>query len=229
MNRGPYTTLRVHPPRGHLDRLLIREDHLAVGNVPRGREQPRVIPWRGITKIAIPGLLVAPAQRYLTHALYDALCALGMLLTFRTTGEEDTMADVIELARQYDEAFNTQDAETRMSIESSDIEVIMPGGMTLRGHEQVMQVVRAFWGALPDGKIVPENQFAAGETVVAEGTLSGTHDGTFRTPGGDIPASGNNVALRYATVKRFQDAKLVSEHLYFDQLEFLQQIGAMPS
>ena len=99
--------------------------------------------------------------------------------------------------------------------------------MTLRGHEQVMQVVRAFWEALPDGKITSDERLAAGDVVVAEGTLAGTHSGAFRTPQGEIPRTGNPVSLRYASVKRFKDDRLVSEHLYFDQLEFMQQLGAM--
>ena len=65
------------------------------------------------------------------------------------------------------------------------------------------------------------------EIVFAEGTLTGTHTGAFRTPQGEIPASVNTVQLRYAAVKRFRGGKLVSEHLYFDQLEFLQQLGVM--
>jgi steroid delta-isomerase-like uncharacterized protein len=137
------------------------------------------------------------------------------------------MADVIELARRHDDAFNAHDADGRMAIEAPDIEVVMPGGMTLRGHEQVMQVVSAFWEALPDGRITADEQFAAGDVVVAEGTLSGTHNGSFKTPQGEIPPTGNSVTLRYATVKRFRDDRLVSEHLYFDQLEFLQQLGAL--
>ena len=89
------------------------------------------------------------------------------------------MADVIELARRHDDAFNSQDADERAAIEAPDMEVVMPGGMTLRGHEQVMQVVRAFWEALPDGKITSDDQLADGDVVVAEGTLAGTHSGTF--------------------------------------------------
>lgn len=139
------------------------------------------------------------------------------------------MSDVTAAAEKHDDAFNAQDAEARLRIESPDIEVVMPGGMVLHGPEQTLQVVRAFWEALPDGKIVADNRFAAGDTVVAEGTLRGTHSGTFHSPAGDVPPSGSTVALRFATVKRFRDDKLVSEHLYFDQLEFLQQIGAMPS
>jgi steroid delta-isomerase-like uncharacterized protein len=137
------------------------------------------------------------------------------------------MATVIELARRHDDAFNSQDADARMAIEAPDVEMILPGGMTLSGHEQVMQVVGAFWEALPDGKITTADRFEAGVVVVAEGTLTGTHSGTFRTPQGEIPPTGNPVTLRYASVKRFRDGRLVSEHLYFDQVEFLQQLGAM--
>lgn len=54
------------------------------------------------------------------------------------------------------------------------------------------------------------------------------HTGTFRSAQGDIPASGNRVAPRYASVKLIQEGKVALEHLYFDQLEFVQQIGALP-
>jgi predicted ester cyclase len=137
------------------------------------------------------------------------------------------MADVIELARRHDDAFNSHDADGRAAIEAPDIEVVMPGGIELRGHEQAMEAVRAFWEALPDGTITTNERLAAGDVVVTEGVLAGMHSGTFRTPQGEIPPTGRRVSLRYATVKRFEDDRLVSEHLYFDQLEFLQQLDAM--
>jgi steroid delta-isomerase-like uncharacterized protein len=137
------------------------------------------------------------------------------------------MADVIEIAGRHDDAFNSHDADRRAAIEAPDIEFVMPGGVMLRGHDQVMEVVRAFWEALPDARIAPDDLLAAGNVVVAEGTITGTHTGTFRTPQGEIPPSGNPVTLRYAAVKRFRDDRLVSEHLYFDQLEFMQQLGAL--
>jgi predicted ester cyclase len=87
----------------------------------------------------------------------------------------------------------------------------------------------SFWEALPDGKISSESEVAGAHTVVTEGTLTGTHSGTFRSPQGDIPASGNLVTLRYVSVKQIRDGKVAAERLYFDQLEFLQQIGALPS
>jgi steroid delta-isomerase-like uncharacterized protein len=139
------------------------------------------------------------------------------------------VTDPVEAARRYDEAFNAQDGEARVANLTPDTEVMLPGGLILRGPEQVIQVVQNFWEALPDGKISSENEVAAGDTVVTEGTLSGTHTGTFRSPQGDIPASGNRVTLRYVSVKQIRDGKVAAERLYFDQLELLQQIGALPS
>lgn len=138
------------------------------------------------------------------------------------------MADAIEVTRRYDDAFNAQDAEARAAHQTPDIEAVLPGGMTLHGPDQVAEVVRVFWEALPDGKISRENEVAEGDNIVTEGTLTGTHTGTFRTPESEIPPSGNSVNLRYVSVRRVQDDKISSERLYFDQLEFLQQLGAFP-
>ena len=85
--------------------------------------------------------------------------------------------------------------------------------MTLRGPEPVFEVVRIFWEALPDAKIAAHYQSAVGDTVVAEGTLGGTHTGPFRSPQGDSPASGNSVNLRYASVKQIRDGRVATEHL----------------
>jgi steroid delta-isomerase-like uncharacterized protein len=135
--------------------------------------------------------------------------------------------DVIELATRHDEAFNDHDPDARSALEAPDIEVLMPGGLQLSGSDQVLQMSQAFWEAIPDGTISAETRVASGDVVVTEGTLTGTHTGTFRTPQGEIPASGNAVNTRYASVKEFRDERLVNERLYFDQLEFLQQLGAM--
>jgi hypothetical protein len=69
--------------------------------------------------------------------------------------------------------------------------------MTLRGHEQVMQVVRAFWDALSDAKITAVDLVATGNVVLAEGTIAGTHScrrqrpkaRTTESPAVDRPAT----------------------------------------
>ncbi len=138
------------------------------------------------------------------------------------------MSDALEVVERYDEAFNAQDADARTAALTQDSELVMPGGVNLRGPDQIGEMVKVFWEALPDATLTREHRATDGTTTVTEGRLMGTHTGAFRTPQGDIPPTGNRVEFRYASVRRIEGGKILSEHLYFDQLEFLQQIGAMP-
>ena len=138
------------------------------------------------------------------------------------------MGDPREVARRHDEAYNAKDVEARKQCCSPDIETELPGGMRLQGIEQAQQIESVFWTAIPDGHIKRTAEFVDGDTVITEGAMVGTHTGPFRTPQAEIPPSGNPVELRFASVKRIVDDRIVSEHLYFDQMEFMTQLGAMP-
>jgi hypothetical protein len=37
------------------------------------------------------------------------------------------------------------------------------------------------------------------------------------------------VKVRYVSVQQVKEGKIASEHLYFDQLELLTQLGALPA
>ena len=136
------------------------------------------------------------------------------------------MTDVTEAARRHDDAFNAHDPATRMATEAEDIEFVMPGGITVRGREQTIGLVGIFWEAVPDMQVTAEKYVVAGDTVAVEGTMTGTHTGTFRVPQGDIAPSGNPIKVRYAAFKVIRNGEVASERLYFDQLELLQQLGA---
>ena len=136
--------------------------------------------------------------------------------------------DPLDVSRRHDDAWNAKDVEGRKQVSSPDIETEMPGGMQLRGVDQVRQVESAFWEALPDSQIKRTGEFVAGDTAISEGFFTGTHTGVFRTPQGEVPPSGNAVNLRFASLKRVVDGKIVSERIYFDQMEFMMQIGALP-
>jgi steroid delta-isomerase-like uncharacterized protein len=138
------------------------------------------------------------------------------------------MGEALEAAKRADDAFNAHDVDARLAVNSDDTELVMPGGMKLRGREQA-DVLRSFWEALPDATITWESHVESGSMIAGEGVITGTHSGPFRTPQGEIPPSGNQVRLPYAFVRRVESGKIASEHLYFDQMEFLQQLGAMPT
>ena len=137
------------------------------------------------------------------------------------------MGQALEVARRADDAFNAHDLEGRLAANSDETELVMPGGIRLRGREQA-GVLEAFWEAFPDVRLTWEHHVEDGAMIAGEGVLSGTHTGPFRTPAGELPPSGRPVQLPYAFVRRVEGGKIASEHLYFDQMELLQQLGATP-
>ena len=137
------------------------------------------------------------------------------------------MGQALEAAKRADDAFNAHDVEARLAANNADSELVMPGGMRLHGQEQA-DVLHAFFEALPDATVAWKDHVESGSLIAGEGILTGTHTGPFRTPQGEIPPSGSQIALPYAFIRRVEGGKIASEHLYFDQMEFLQQLGAMP-
>jgi steroid delta-isomerase-like uncharacterized protein len=139
------------------------------------------------------------------------------------------MASTKEAADRHVQAFNEKNLEELVENESPDIEFVIPGGITLRGRDQVKEYMKLFWSAFPDMKVSENYQVIAGDTAVTESTYSGTHTGTLRTPNGDIPATGRPVQGRQVAVQRVREGQVWSEHLYFDQMEFLGALGLIPS
>ena len=66
--------------------------------------------------------------------------------------------------------------------------------------------------------------------MFAEGTWTGTHDGTIPLPDGEVPATGRTVSFRFAIAATRDPSgeRAKSVNLYFDNLEFLGQLGVLP-
>ena len=139
------------------------------------------------------------------------------------------MTSTKESADRHVKAFNDKDLEEFIGNESPDIEFVIPGGITLRGRDQVREYTKLLWSAFPDIKVVATYQVVAGDTVVTEQSYSGTHTGTLRTPKGDIAPTRKRVQGRQVAVQRVKDGQVWSEHLYFDQMEFLGALGLVPN
>jgi hypothetical protein len=54
-----------------------------------------------------------------------------------------------------------------------------------------------------------------------------SHSGVFRTPTGEVPATGRLVEFRWMSAYEARGDELASEHLLFDQVELLAQLGLM--
>lgn len=137
------------------------------------------------------------------------------------------MDQALAAAERHVSAFNRHDLEAHAANETEDIKWTQPG-VSLEGREAVAQLQQALWTALPDARIELVARVADAEAVMSEEVLTGTQTGPFVTPSGTVPPSGRAIRMSFVTVQRIRDGKIASEHVYFDQLDFLQQLGIGP-
>jgi ketosteroid isomerase-like protein len=126
-------------------------------------------------------------------------------------------------------ATNAQDMDEYLAAQHPEIELVLPGGITARGHDQVRQYIQAQWTAFPDGHVTRLNQIATDDQAATEIALTATHSGLLNTPNGPVPPTGKRINVRFVAVHRIKDGMATSEHVYFDQLDTLMQLGLMPA
>jgi predicted ester cyclase len=122
-------------------------------------------------------------------------------------------------------AVNARDLNAYLANQHPDVEFVLPGGVILRGREQVGQYTEAIWKAFPDGVLAFGQQVLTDDAVATEVTFTGTHTGPMATPSGQVAPTGRQVELHSVSILKIKDELVESEHVYLDQLELLTQLG----
>jgi predicted ester cyclase len=105
---------------------------------------------------------------------------------------------------------------------------VMPGAGALSQSEHEA-VGFAFKAAFPDAAMHAEQTVESGDEIVVLGRFRGTHTGDLVSGNGTIPASGNDLDLRYMDYFKVTGDKITDHQVVFDQMELLGQIGALPA
>jgi steroid delta-isomerase-like uncharacterized protein len=182
--------------------------------------------WEDMSAMAANRSMVAASRTEFAAVMHVQIRAVEeYALVFSSVREGDTrsmIAHGIEL-------WNTRDREGWLATaDLRRLELEAPGGVRLRGREAA-EMMWATWNeAFPDNRLETVTIHADDRGGVYEGRFIGTHTGTLRIPAGGIPPTGRILDVRFCNVFEFQDGKVTSSHVYFDQAELLSQLGAMP-
>jgi ketosteroid isomerase-like protein len=122
-------------------------------------------------------------------------------------------------AKKMDEVFATYIAP--------DCEFTMPGSPTLQGATQMRPLFEAYLTAFPDMRHETVHAVESGDTYAAETRFAGTHRGPLRGPKGEVAPTGKEIRGQSADIIRFRGDKIVSWHVYHDQIPFLAQLGLL--
>lgn len=143
--------------------------------------------------------------------------------------KEKTMSEqeVLKIARETVEAFNTSDWERLKSSLAPDVVYDEVGTQRhMKGAGQVVESFQEWKKAGPDGIGTITKEIVSGNTVVLEVTWTATQNGPLVTPEGTIPPSGKPWKVEAAQVITVKEGKIKEVHQYFDTMTLLQQIGA---
>ena len=136
--------------------------------------------------------------------------------------------DARRVVDQAYEAWNSGDLDGLKRLYAVDAEVVTPAAR-VRGQEQIGALWGAMISAFPKGRLTELLRLECGEYVVSENNLSGPHTAPLVTPQGEIPATGRDVSVDGVSVFKIENGEIKSEHLYFDQVTFLTQLGLIPA
>jgi predicted ester cyclase len=126
--------------------------------------------------------------------------------------------------------FKAVDAKDHGSIEAlldPDADFAAPG-VRSTGPATVLGFMTPFLDAFPDLTHEVESYVEDGDQVAFELHIRGTHTAPMVTPQGEIPATGRSIDFRSCDMVRVEDGRFATYHVYFDQLEFMGQLGLLP-
>lgn len=133
------------------------------------------------------------------------------------------------VTEQLVEAYNSNDADGVAELAADDFELLdVATGETFRGKDGARRNAEGWFTPFPDVKVEILNLVKAGEWEIAEAVGRGKHTGPLVTPEGEIPATGRMLDLRFVSIARVRDGKIVEARDYYDAATFMQQLGLMP-
>jgi predicted ester cyclase len=109
-----------------------------------------------------------------------------------------------------------------------DCEFAAPG-VRANGRDVVLAFMRPFLDAFPDLTHEVATYVEDGDRAAVELHIRGTHTAPLASPQGDIPPTGKTVDFWSCDMVQIRDSRFAIYHVYFDQMEFMQQLGLIPS
>ena len=142
------------------------------------------------------------------------------------TGTQTEAKAVVERGNK---AFNAHDLEAIARESSSDSEMTAPGDVKLKGPQAIKEYNQNFITAFPDARTDTKNIFTQGNHVIVEGVFTGTHNGTLKTPMGDVPATGRKVKGEFVQIFEVDRGLIKKLSLMYDQVQLMTQLGMAPA
>lgn len=138
------------------------------------------------------------------------------------------MGQAREVMDRLTAAMEAKEKETLARCYAVNAVAYTPDEGELTGRDAITGYLFHFWEALPDVRYEHTERYEAGNVAIDEGFVVGTNTGPIRLPSGEtLPATGKQLRIRSCDIARVEAGGITSHHFYFDQMEFLGQLGLL--
>jgi ketosteroid isomerase-like protein len=143
--------------------------------------------------------------------------------------EENTMGEARKVMNRITAALDAQDFEAAAECYATDAVAETPDQGQIRGREAIAEYFRQLTDAFPDVRYEPQHGHESANVAIDEGYVVGTHTGPLPLPSGEsVPATRKQIRVRSCDIISVEDGLVTSHRFYFDQMEFLGQLGLLP-
>jgi ketosteroid isomerase-like protein len=123
----------------------------------------------------------------------------------------------------------TKDFKAAAECYATDAVAVTPDQGEITGRERIVDYLRQFSDVFPDIQYEYLDKHESGNVAIDEGYVTGTHTEPLPMPSGEsIPATGKQIRVRSCDVVTVEGGMVISHRFYFDQVEFLGQLGLLP-
>ncbi|MCZ4609943.1 DUF4440 domain-containing protein [Streptomyces sp. WAC 05379] len=140
------------------------------------------------------------------------------------------MGQAREVMDRLTTAITAGNSDAIAGLYAQDAVAVTPDGGELHGRDDIAAYWRQMTEAVPDGSYQSVHAYEVGNTAIDEGVFTGRNTGPIQLPTGEtLPPTQKEIRIRgvdFATVD--DDGRIVDYRLYFDEMEFLGQLGLLP-
>lgn len=136
------------------------------------------------------------------------------------------MRDVERIVRMFHESWDMRDPDRGASVIAADCRFEdVPRSEPQTGPEGYKADYHRWRAAFPDGEVKVTRVIVDGDWAVVEFINRGHQTGPLHSSLGDFPPSGRFMEVRYCSVMRVADGKVVEGRDYYDSASIARQLG----
>ena len=139
------------------------------------------------------------------------------------------MGQAREVLDRLTSAATARDRETQAACYAADAVATTPEEGELVGPEAISNYLSQFGESFPDISYEYSQKYEAGNVAIDEGFLVGTNTGPLTLSSGEsLDPTGKSIRVRSCDIAHVEGGLITTHHFYFDQMEFLAQLGLLP-